>query len=928
MTFFSSLTFHARLRLLFVSALVSLLLPLSISAASFGSFVTQYSLPSGVSPVGIAVGQSGALYAADSSTVYSFASSSATPTTVAPTTPVVSLSWIAAQPGSDLLLVADNGQGRFLYINGTTGGSPYGDLIHYASPQSCGFLDGNRVALLDQTGAANALSAEVIVLSVGQTVGFTFIANWQSTLMGFTTDYADGWIVFSTEEGVVIYSSRGFVVNTFYATSDNSIAYVQAAVASDALGHLFFKQSTVSAATNVEFIAVTTATDILQANAQLGVVNGLSAAPLAKSLNNAGNPIADFAVDAAGQLYGLNGAVVQVLTGLTAGMTIPAPLVITTPGYFLYEIVVDGNNPSVPLTYPTDVAFDSAGNRYIVDLANVRVVEQTAAGAFVRSITGDFTGPEEVRTSGDFLFISDPVLNGGTGKLYVFQSFVPYATISEDDMGNLLSNNNFFSFDIDANGKVVIALAIVDSTSNTATIRISVLSPAGMAVSGASFDIPGQVSGGNGVPVGEIVGDVVVDRVSEIAYIAYLTGSVVGYSMTGAAQGSTIVSFTTWGSGNPFTLPYGVFLDTAGQLYVADFAQGVIVLNANTGAYIDNFQGYYNSTSADFATNSVTIEPSTGHVFMTDDKIGRVVVLQGFFAPIPSSSSSSTAAIPPTSAPGASSSASVASSSAPVASSTPAASSAAPVSSTAAALASSSAPIASSAPPSASSSAPSSIASSSSAGGGGHIVGDPQFVGFRGQSFQVHGIHGHVYSLISEPTLQVNALFVFLNGGHCPTVSGRPSENCWSHPGSYIGDISFQHRSQADGTIHRVLITAGDAQTGLGEIEVDGQEMASETMSVEAGNVTVERLTAFEVRVSTPHFQFELINSDGFLNELVRPLVSLRELAPHGLLGQTWQLRKVIVDGMVEDYSILDSDMFGSDSVYDRFSFTSLSISE
>lgn len=42
-------------------------------------------------------------------------------------------------------------------------------------------------------------------------------------------------------------------------------------------------------------------------------------------------------------------------------------------------------------------------------------------------------------------------------------------------------------------------------------------------------------------------------------------------------------------------------------------------------------------------------------------------------------------------------------------------------------------------------------------GSGSGVLGDPQFVGLRGQSFQVHGIDGTVYSLVSSATTAINA---------------------------------------------------------------------------------------------------------------------------------------------------------------------------
>ena len=62
------------------------------------------------------------------------------------------------------------------------------------------------------------------------------------------------------------------------------------------------------------------------------------------------------------------------------------------------------------------------------------------------------------------------------------------------------------------------------------------------------------------------------------------------------------------------------------------------------------------------------------------------------------------------------------------------------------------------------------------AGTGGSARGDPQFVGLRGQSFQVHGIDGAVYALISEEHTAVNARFVFLRAP-ADALSSTPSRS-------------------------------------------------------------------------------------------------------------------------------------------------------
>ena len=99
------------------------------------------------------------------------------------------------------------------------------------------------------------------------------------------------------------------------------------------------------------------------------------------------------------------------------------------------------------------------------------------------------------------------------------------------------------------------------------------------------------------------------------------------------------------------------------------------------------------------------------------------------------------------------------------------------------------------------------------------IVGDPQFVGLRGQQYQVHGIDGAVYNLISERSTQVNARFAFLTQGSCPVIGGVADSNCWSHPGSYLAELSFQQvggRPAARRAAHRRLCQEGLRQRAGG----------------------------------------------------------------------------------------------------------------
>jgi riboflavin synthase alpha subunit len=100
------------------------------------------------------------------------------------------------------------------------------------------------------------------------------------------------------------------------------------------------------------------------------------------------------------------------------------------------------------------------------------------------------------------------------------------------------------------------------------------------------------------------------------------------------------------------------------------------------------------------------------------------------------------------------------------------------------------------------------------------ITGDPQFVGFLGQSYQVHGIPGSIYDVISSAAVQVNAEFRFLPAATCNKQIKARTE-CWTHPGTYLGSIGISIRLPANNATKkteetvRVLIESGAAEHGL-----------------------------------------------------------------------------------------------------------------
>jgi len=249
--------------------------------------------------------------------------------------------------------------------------------------------------------------------------------------------------------------------------------------------------------------------------------------------------------------------------------------------------------------------------------------------------------------------------------------------------------------------------------------------------------------------------------------------------------------------------------------------------------------------------------------------------------------------------------------------------------------------------------------------GQGLISGDPLFVGLRGQKFQIHGVDGGVYNLISEPHFQVNSRFVFLSSGQCPSSQGR-KRNCWTHPGSYLGELGLQYQVHSD--MYTILIVAGRADQGFEIVRLNGQSFdyisneqlgsyhtntlldeyelpVSDTVTLEyttrpkikplqvVRQITVVYLSRYEIYIETDHFKMTIYNSDLFVNQEIESKVpwSTHDLI-HGLLGQTARSssstskdRIYRIEGMVDDYLVIDEErdpLFGYEFMYNQFDYT------
>jgi len=203
------------------------------------------------------------------------------------------------------------------------------------------------------------------------------------------------------------------------------------------------------------------------------------------------------------------------------------------------------------------------------------------------------------------------------------------------------------------------------------------------------------------------------------------------------------------------------------------------------------------------------------------------------------------------------------------------------------------------------------------------VTGDPQFIGLRGQSFQVHGVDGAVYNIISEKDTQVNSRFTFLSQGECPLFKGKPDINCWAHPGSYLGELSFQQRVDTD--IVNALVVSGSAKHGFAAVQYNGRLLTIGDSILLNEDFSLNYTSSHAVSIETGHFLFILSNSDYFINQVVKVKVPLSRLnGAHGLLGQTHRARVYntavkYIEGSVDDYVVGDDDIFGDSFIYNQF---------
>jgi hypothetical protein len=223
--------------------------------------------------------------------------------------------------------------------------------------------------------------------------------------------------------------------------------------------------------------------------------------------------------------------------------------------------------------------------------------------------------------------------------------------------------------------------------------------------------------------------------------------------------------------------------------------------------------------------------------------------------------------------------------------------------------------------------------SPSSSTGVSSAMGDPQFVCFLGQSYQVHGVDQVVYSILSDPDVSLTARFGFLASGRC--VHRQPHILCWSHPGSYF--VAVGVRSAGGDRLH---IESGSAEHGFDSVVLNGRRLYANSSDSVVGRrhasgsaaLVVTLVSAHHLVVDVGLYSVVVHNCDRFVNIASVDVSSWSQLTtvkqPHGLLGQSWRVSSTDdeaageirgLEGMVDDYAEAHHELLGCSFGYSRF---------
>jgi hypothetical protein len=388
-----------------------------------------------------------------------------------------------------------------------------------------------------------------------------------------------------------------------------------------------------------------------------GVVMTLAGAGSSGSADGTGNAAQFYfphgvAVDSADNVY------VADCNNHTIRKVTPDGVVTTLAGKVSFNIwtgqpvggFADGTGSRARFFYPCGVAVDSASNVYVADSANYTIRKVTPGGV-VTTLAGLAGGPGSADGTGSAARFNGPqdVAVDSAGNVYVMDSYnntirkvTPGGVVttlagqagswgSADGTGNAARFGNMY----DAPGGVAVDSAGNVYVTDSANYTLRKVTPGGVVTTLAGqAGIPGSADGtGSAATFGSnygLPGLVAVDSAGNVYLADYPNCTIRKVTPAGVVTtlaGSAGRSGTNDGVGSVarFFYPYGVAVDSAGNVYVSDFND---IRKVTPGGVVTTLAGQAGSWgSADGTGSAARFYGPTG---VAVDSAGKVYVVDSY----------------------------------------------------------------------------------------------------------------------------------------------------------------------------------------------------------------------------------------------------------------------------------------------------------